>query len=77
MIHQYWVKKWELERFMKYILKKGEIVEYGDNILTSSAIASSNISKQEFKNKFDSSHPPNTMLNAYEVWSILKKKYLD
>ena len=62
---------------MKYILKKGEIVEYGDNILTSSAIASNNISKQEFKIKFDGSHPPNTMLNAYEVWSILKKKYLD
>ena len=66
-----------LQRFMKYILKKDGIVEYGDNILTSSAIASSNISKQEFKNKFDSSHLPNTMLNAYEVWSIRKKKYLD
>ena len=62
---------------MKYILKKTEIVEYGDNILTSFVITSSNISKQEFKNKFDSTNPPNTMLNAYEVWSILKKKYLN
>ena len=71
-INQFYEKEWELERFIKYLHNKHELIRYGENIL--SDCTSKRISRQEFGRRWVK--PPNRSLSLDDVWIFLKKKYL-
>ena len=64
-------KDWLLHRFTKYLHNKLELIEYGDNILTTNT--SNHTSRSEFEQRW--LDPPNRTLSSDDVWTILKKKY--
>ena len=71
-INQFYDKEWVLERFIKYLHNKNELMRYGENIL--SVCTSKCISRQEFGRRW--MKPPNRTLSLDDVWNLLKKKYL-
>ena len=71
-INQFYDKEWVLERFVKYLHNKNELMRYGENIL--SVCTSKCISRQEFGRMW--MKPPNRTLSLDDVWNLLKKKYL-
>ena len=71
MIYDYFFKKCEIERFIDYIHKKKELLEFAENILIEIENSQENVTKDEFVNMFVS--PPNNVLTVCELWGILKK----
>ena len=73
MSYDYCNKKCEIERFIGYIHKKKELIEFAENILIEIVNSEKNATKDEFMNMFVS--PPNNVLTVCELWNILKKKF--
>ena len=65
-------KEWLLHRFTKYLHNKLQLIEYGENILTTNT--PNHISRSEFGKRW--LNPPNKTLSSDEVWTLLKRKYL-
>ena len=65
-------KEWILHRFTKYLQNKLQLLEYGEDILTTNT--SHHISRSEFEQGW--LNPPNRTLSSDDVWTLLKRKYL-
>merc|ERR1711895_35593 len=52
MIYDYFLKKCEIERFIDYIHKKKELLEFAENILIEIENSQKNVTKDEFVNMF-------------------------
>ena len=74
-IHRFHEKKWEIQRFVRFIIKKIQLVSYGESILSHFVEESRNVLKDDFIREFV--NPPNTMLTAHHIWEVLKKKYMN
>ena len=75
MIYSYWNKKWVLERFIEYLVKKKAMIHYCEHIFTTLAnYDKPNVAKIDFIDKFENSKPPNYIFTATEMWSFFNKK---
>ena len=77
MIYSYWNKKWVLERFIEYLLKKRDMIHYCQHIFTTFAnYDKTNVTKNDFMDKFENSNPPNYVFTSTEMWNFFNKKFL-
>jgi len=74
MIYSYWDKKWVLERFIEYLLKKRDMMHYCEYIFTTLAnYDEPNVTKNDFIDKFENSKPPNYIFTSTEMWNFYNK----
>ena len=77
MIYSYTEKKWVLERFIEYLLKKRDMIHYCQHIFTIFAnYDKTNVTKNDFIDKFENSKPPNYIFTSTEMWNFFNKKFL-
>ena len=75
MIYSYWDKKWALERFIEYLLKKRDLIHYCEHIFSTFAnYDKMNVTKNDFIDKFENSKPPNYVFTSTEMWNFFNKK---
>ena len=76
MIYSYWDKKWMVERFIEYLLKKRDMMHYCQHIFTTFANNDKmNVTKNDFVDKFENSKPPNYIFTSSEMWDFFNKKF--
>jgi len=77
MIYSYWGKKWTLERFIEYLQKKRDMIHYCQHIFATFAnYEKTNVTKNDFIDKFENSKPPNYIFTSTEMWNFFNKKFL-
>ena len=77
MIYSYWSKKWELMRFVEYLQKTRDMLHYSQHIFATFAnCEKTNVTKNDFIDKFENSKPPNYIFTSTEMWNYFNKNFL-
>ena len=66
-----------LERFVEYLRKRCSMIQYCEYILDNLVnCGKDNVTKDDFKYRFETSNPPNKIFTPHEMWCYYLKRNL-